>query len=135
MSSPTGRQDPIGENNIVASFHFKDGSIGNLTYCTVGSKTSGGEHVEVFAQGMAAIAEDFKELILKGGSRKVSTSRFAQKGYFEQMSAFIAGLRSGKAPEVTVLDGARATIGCLRMLESAQSLSPRLIDLDAELGS
>jgi len=134
-SLPIGKQDPIGENNIVASFHFKDGSIGNLTYCTVGSKTSAGEHVEVFAQGMAAITEDFKELTLKGSSRKTSTRRFAQKGYFEQMSAFIAGLRSGKVPEVTVLDGARATIGCLRMLESAQSLAPCRIDLESVLES
>jgi hypothetical protein len=34
---PTSRKDPIGENNLVASFRFADGSIGNLTYCTVGS--------------------------------------------------------------------------------------------------
>jgi hypothetical protein len=50
-SLPTGKQDPIGENNVVASFRFTDGSVGNLTYCTVGSKTSGGERVEGFAQG------------------------------------------------------------------------------------
>jgi hypothetical protein len=132
-SLPTGRQDPIGENNIVASFRFQDGSIGNLTYCTVGSKTSGGEHVEVFAQGMAAIAEDFKQLTLKGSSRKLSTSRFAQKGYYEQMSAFIADLRSGKQAAVTVLDGARATIGCLRMLESSTTFGPCPINLASML--
>ncbi|MBV8811167.1 MAG: bi-domain-containing oxidoreductase, partial [Acidobacteriaceae bacterium] len=45
---PTGKQDPIGENNMVACFQFADGSIGNLTYCTVGSRTSGGERVEVY---------------------------------------------------------------------------------------
>src|SRR5205807_9731036 len=59
-SLPTGKKDPIGENNLVAAFRFADGSIGNLTYCTVGSKTSGGERVEVFAQGVGAFTEDFK---------------------------------------------------------------------------
>src|SRR4030095_13875893 len=39
-SLPTDKKEPIGENNLVASFRFADGSIGNLTYCTVGSKTS-----------------------------------------------------------------------------------------------
>src|SRR5712692_1708179 len=50
-SLPTGKKDPIGENNLVASFHFADGSIGNLTYCTVGSGSSGRERVEDFTPG------------------------------------------------------------------------------------
>jgi predicted dehydrogenase len=132
-SLPTGKQDPIGQNNIVASFRFEDGSIGNLTYCTVGSKTSGGEHVEVFSQGVAAITEDFKQLTIKGNSHKTTSSRRAKKGYSAQMTAFIEGLRSGKEPEVTVRDGARATIACLSMLRSAQSFTPCVIDLDAVL--
>ena len=133
-SLPIGKQDPIGQNNMVASFSFADGSIGNLTYCTVGSKSSGGERVEVFAQGIAAATENFKELTIKGNTVKTKTQRFAEKGYLAQMTSFIQGLRSGQAPEVTVRDGARATLGCVRMLESAQSLAPTLIELDAVLG-
>ena len=68
-SLPTGKADPIGENNLVASFRFADGSIGNLTYCTVGSKTSGGERVEVFAQGVGAFTEDFKRVGVHKGMR------------------------------------------------------------------
>jgi hypothetical protein len=100
----------------------------------VGSKTSGGEHVEVFTQGVAATNEDFKQVTIKGNSRKTASSRVAEKGYFAQMSAFIKGLRSGQQSEVTARDGARATIACLRMLESAQFLTPCVIDLDAVLG-
>ena len=128
-SLPTGKSDPIGENNVAASFRFADGSIGNLTYCTVGSKTSGGEHVEVFAPGIAAEIKDFKGLIIKGGSRKEKSSRYADKGYSAQMSAFIRGIQSGQEPEVTVLDGARATIGCVSMLESAQAQEALPINL------
>lgn len=132
-SLPTGKQDPIGENNIVASFRFADGSIGNLTYCTVGSKTSGGEHVEVFTQGVAAVTEDFKQFTLKTNTLHASSRRWAEKGYAAQMSAFIEGLRTGSTPDVTVRDGARATIACLRMLESARDIKPCPIDLDAVL--
>jgi hypothetical protein len=49
------------------------------------------------------------------------------------MAAFIKGLRTGEGPAVTVRDGARATIACLRMLESARTLNPCPIDLDAVL--
>ena len=125
-SLPTGKKDPIGENNLVASFRYADGSIGNLTYCTVGNKT-GGEHVEVFAAGIAAESRNFKELSFNGGSAKISLR--AEKGYRAQMSAFIRDILSGQQPEVTVLDGSRATIGCLSMLESAQRQEPLTINL------
>jgi predicted dehydrogenase len=130
---PTGKQDPIGENNIVASFRFEDGSIGNLTYCTVGSKTSGGEHIEAFAQGIGVVTEDFKRLSVRTGINRTRTSWRTEKGYAAQLEDFVGAVRKGTAPEVTVRDGARATIGCLRMMESAQTFSSHAIDLDGVL--
>jgi len=129
-SLPTGRQEPVGENNIAASFRFADGSIGNLTYCTVGSRTSGGERVEVFAGGIGAMTEDFKQLAIAGAMRRTQSRWWAEKGYAAQMEEFIAAIRSGKHAGVNVRDGARATIGCLRMLESARNETPCRIELD-----
>ena len=127
-SLPTGSADPIGENNLVASFRFADGSIANLTYCTVGSATSGGERVEVFAPGLGVKTEDFKRIAVEKRRRSTSSRLFAQKGYAEQMTAFIAAIRAGGPSPVSARDGARATIGCLRMLESARAGEPRAID-------
>ncbi len=125
---PTGKKDPIGENNMVASFHFADGSIANLTYCTVGSRTSGGERVEAFVQGLGVQSEDFKRLTIAAGMRQNRKRLFAEKGYGSQIDAFLQSLREGKPPAVTARDGARSTIGCLRMLESARDLNSRDID-------
>jgi predicted dehydrogenase/threonine dehydrogenase-like Zn-dependent dehydrogenase len=133
FSLPTGKKDPIGENNIAASFSFADGSVGNLTYCTVGSRTSGGERVEIFAPGMGAYAEDFKRVVTKGRTIGKKSSLFAQKGHAAQMNAFLSALQSGKTPDVTVRDGVRATIGCLQMLESARTLECCAIDIDSVL--
>ncbi|HVP54248.1 MAG TPA: bi-domain-containing oxidoreductase [Candidatus Eisenbacteria bacterium] len=133
FSLPTGRKDPIGENNLTATFRFADGSIANLTYCTVGSKTSGGERVEAFAPGMGASAEDFKRLTLRTSLVRRRSSWFAQKGYAEQMREFFDAVRAGNLPSVTVDDGARATLVCLKMLESARTLSPCALDWRAEL--
>ena len=119
-SLPTGKADPIGENNIVASFQFADGSIGNLTYCTVGSKTSGGERVEVFAQGVGAFTEDFKRVGVHKGMRTGSSKIWPDKGYAAQMAEFAESLKQGRAPAVTVYDGARATLGCLAMMAAAR---------------
>lgn len=132
-SLPTGQDEPIGENNLAASFRFADGSIGNLTYCTVGSKTSGGERVEVFAQGAGATVEDFKRLSVNTNMRRKSSRLWAEKGYAAQLAQFLTAVRTGAAPEVTVLDGARATVVCLRMLESARTFKPCEIDLEGVL--
>jgi len=133
FSLPTGKKDPIGENNLVACFRFADGSIGNLTYCTVGSRTSGGERVEAFAPGLGASTEDFKRITVRTSIVSKRSSWFARKGYAAQIEAFFAAIRQAKPTEITVRDGARATICCLRMLESARTLAPCSIDLDKEL--
>jgi predicted dehydrogenase/threonine dehydrogenase-like Zn-dependent dehydrogenase len=127
FSLPTGRRDPIGENNLAATFRFADGSVANLTYCTVGSKTSGGERVELFAPGVGLLTEDFKSLSICKGMRRTSSKWWAAKGYGEQLGSFVEAIRQGRAPEVTVEDGTRATVGCLRMLDAARSLEPRQI--------
>jgi predicted dehydrogenase len=132
-SLPTGKDDPIGENNIAAAFRFADGSVGSLTYCTVGSKTSGGERVEAFTQGLGISTEDFKRLGVNGSTANSRRNFFAEKGYDAQMQSFIDAIRKGVAPAVTIRDGVRATIGCLKILESARTGLACQIDLEAVL--
>lgn len=129
-SLPTGKQDPIGENNLVSSFRFADGSIGTLNYSTVGSSTSGGERVEVFASGMGATTENFKERTLLQSTRGQRRHWWPKKGYPEQMQDFVDAIRAGKAPSISAVDGVRSTIGCLRMLESARTGRPLSLKLD-----
>lgn len=134
-SLPAGNKSPIGTNNLAASFRFADGSIGNLTYCTIGSKTSGGERVEVFAEGIGAFTSDFKQLAIAGSTRRTKSRWFPEKGLLTHMQSFIDGIRKAKAPEVNVIDGSRSTIGCLAMLESARTMQPVDIDVMATLNA
>jgi predicted dehydrogenase len=126
---PTGKAHPIGENNLVACFRFEDGSIGNLTYCTLGSRTSGGERLEVFGEGIGVATEDFTRLDVRSSARRTRSRWWPEKGYSALVASFVEAVRNGSAPPVTVRDGSRATIGCVEMLESARTLSPRTIDL------
>lgn len=134
-SLPRGVSEPIGENNIAATFTFADGSIANLTYCTVGTKTSGGERLEVFSPGISMITEDFKWLQKRGTRRSTSTRWWPDKGYAEQLTRFLKDVRQGGKAAVDVIDGSRATLACLRMLEAARSRSIVDIDLDALVGA
>ena len=127
-SLPIGTREPIGSNNLAATFRFGDGSVGSLTYCTVGSRTSGGERVEAFAEGLGVMTEDFKHLSIRTSITRKHSRLYAEKGYPCQLEDFFAAIREGRRPAVTVEDGARSTIGCLRMLESAQKLAPSSIN-------
>jgi predicted dehydrogenase len=133
-SFPLENREPVGQNNLVASFRFADGSVASLTYGTTGSKTSAGERVEVFQQGLGAFSEDFRKLSIRRGLRRSHSRFFAEKGYNAQMASFISAIRAGVAPQVTVRDGARATIVCLRILESARSGNPCRLDWEAAPG-
>ncbi|MCA1817244.1 MAG: Gfo/Idh/MocA family oxidoreductase, partial [Acidobacteria bacterium] len=130
QSLPTGKEHPVGENNVAAAFRFADGSVASLTYCTVGSQTSAGERVEAFAEGLGVSTENFKRLDLCKGTARTRSRWWGDKGYDEQLASFLAALGEGREPEVTVADGARATLGCLAILESARTGAPREIDLE-----
>jgi predicted dehydrogenase/threonine dehydrogenase-like Zn-dependent dehydrogenase len=134
-SLPNDRKDPIGQNNLVASFSFADGSIANLTYCTVGSRSSGGERIEAFSPGIGVSAENFKDFVVRSSVVRKHSSWFAEKGYEAQMQAFFANLRQGKPADIAVRDGVRSTLGCLCMLQSAREHAACSIDLDEFLAS
>lgn len=81
------------------------------------------------------MAEDFKSSVIKTGVVRKTSSWFAEKGYEAQMRDFFNALKQGRAPEVTVRDGVRSTLGCLCMMESARVCAPRVIDLEGFLAA
>jgi len=126
---PTGKSDPVGENNMVATFRFADGSIGTLNYSTIGSRGAQGERVEVFAKGMTSLVQDFKRFESTTQTKRKRSTFWAHKGYEDQLRSFFRSIATGDAPDITVRDGARATLVCVEMLKSAQTLSSREINL------
>ena len=127
---PTGKTDPVGENNLVATFRFADGSIATLNYSTIGSRRAQGERVEVFAKGITSLAQDFKRFESASTAKHTRSTWWAHKGYEDQLRSFFHSIATGDAPEITVRDGARATLVCAEMLKSAKTLTAREINLE-----
>jgi predicted dehydrogenase/threonine dehydrogenase-like Zn-dependent dehydrogenase len=130
---PTGKSDPVGENNMVASFSFADGSVGSLNYSTLGAKSAAGERVEVFANGITGMVEDFKRIKLVTNSSRSQSTLWPEKGYKAQLESFFSSIAKSESPQITVRDGARATVVCLQMLRSAATHTPCEINLEALL--
>jgi predicted dehydrogenase len=127
---PTGKTDPVGENNLVATFRFADGSIATLNYSTIGSKKTQGERVEVFAKGITSLVQDFKRFQAVSNFKHTKSTLWAHKGYEAQLDSFFGSISRGESPDITVRDGARATMVCVEMLKAAQTLTSREINLD-----
>jgi len=130
-SLPPEQKEPAGENNLAATIQFADGSVATLAYSTVGSKTSNGERVEVFGQGFGVMTEDFKKIRISRGMRQESTKIWPDKGYASQMESFVRCIRDGKPQEISALDGARASLVCVRIMESCRTALPLAIDMDS----
>lgn len=129
---PKRSSEPFGENNIVASFNYADGSIAALTYCTVGNPKGGGERVEAFAPGVSVAVEDFQTMYTPGAIREKHKKLFPDKGYDEQLAAFIKAVQGGKPNYPGGYDGARATIGCIRLMQSSDSGETVSLAFDAD---
>ena len=123
----------FNEHNVAASFKFADGSIGNFIYTVVGSEASAGESVEVFAPGVSVLTEDFKRIVVKKQKRDGRSKFFAAKGYTEQLSSFVESLKNGTETAINAIDGTRATLGCLLMLESVRTGKAQEINLSGIL--
>jgi prepilin-type processing-associated H-X9-DG protein len=132
---PTGKDDPVGENNLVANFAFADGSVGSLNYSTLGARQATGERVEVFTKGITAVVEDFKRLKIVSNFSRSRSTIWAYKGYRDQLESFFSSIVRSESPKVTVRDGARATAVCVQMLRSAETHAPQEINLERLLTS
>lgn len=81
---PSGRQWSKNDN-FIATFRYKDGSICSLTYTALGNKTYPKERMEIFSDGMVLSLDDYKTLSVVGSSQKGISSSVTQKGHEEEL--------------------------------------------------
>lgn len=88
---PTGTINRFSNLQIVIS--LEDGSIGTVTYTTLGDKAYSKEQVEVFCDGSVGVLTDFRELrLVKDGKEKKTKRWLSQdKGFFEELDVFLQG--------------------------------------------
>jgi predicted dehydrogenase/threonine dehydrogenase-like Zn-dependent dehydrogenase len=116
--------------DVTATFAFADGSLGTVVYTALGNSAAGKERLEVFSDGRVVILDDFESLsILGAGARIHVRDKSRDKGHAAELEHFVRALRGEEALTVTHHDGVRATICCLKVLESLKSGERAEIDL------
>ena len=93
--------DPENLNDTVnIMLQFENGSTGVVCYYANGSKSLAKEYIEVFASGITAIINDFKDLSIYGKGKPSKTRLYNQnKGQKEMVEGFINGIiANGDSP-------------------------------------
>lgn len=119
--------------DVSATFDFADGSVATLLYTAAGAGGLGKERLEVFAEGTAIALDDYQTLTMRGGRRTDERNRRGDKGHTAELEHFARAL-AGKEPlSVTHEDGIWATLGCLKIFESARRGEPVALGSVAEM--
>jgi predicted dehydrogenase len=114
-------------DNFQATLAFDDGSLGTVTYTTLGDRSYSKEQVEVFCDNAVGRITDFKELELKREGKAVREKRWLSqdKGFLEELLAFVRGEETDFGGYVST------TLATFRAWESIDTGTPIAVDLSS----
>ena len=92
--------DKESRENVVMSLRFKDGSLGNIIYNTIGDSGRSKEFVEVYGDGIMARLTDFRmlEVYRNGKVTKSKDHLKTDKGHRKEMEVFLRNIKKGYNP-------------------------------------
>jgi predicted dehydrogenase/threonine dehydrogenase-like Zn-dependent dehydrogenase len=93
------RIDLAGDDTVTIVINFDDGSVGTIHYFANGDAALPKERLEVFGAERVAVLDNFRRLDLIAGGRRRRTRSFnINKGFAEEVAAFLEGCRAGRSP-------------------------------------
>lgn len=114
---------PGGLNDTVSiNLQFANGSIGNLSYFSNGSKEMPKEYIEIYSAGVIGIIRDFRELEIRSTGKPHRKKTFVQnKGQADMIKAFIKSIKEGGSPLIPVDEIFAVTRTTFAVLESLRT--------------
>ncbi|MBI3488967.1 MAG: bi-domain-containing oxidoreductase [Acidobacteria bacterium] len=117
--------DPIARDNVAVTIKFRDGSLGTILYSSSGDPGYPKERIEVLAGGRLGVLNDFRELEMSvGGKVTKIKSRGQDKGFFEELSAFLEAVHDGKPSPIAFEEIVATTQATFLIEESINSGIP-----------
>jgi predicted dehydrogenase len=108
------------QDSTVITIRYADGSIATIQYVSLGPSELGKERVEVFADGMSAVLDDFVTTTFTGCRRTPVKTR-QDKGFAAELAAFLDVVRRGGEPPIPFQSLARTTRVTFAVLDALQT--------------
>ncbi|MFN0109926.1 MAG: bi-domain-containing oxidoreductase [Blastocatellia bacterium] len=119
-----------GADTLSVVIKFSDGSVGNINYFSTGDRGLPKERMEVFGGGRSAVLDDFRQLEMwRDGKRKTSKRMSQDKGFDQELAAFVGAVRSGEAMPIDWRSQVMTTLATLRIEDSLRSGRPESVSL------
>ena len=125
LSVGTPNRALVEEDNVSFAIRFKDGSLANIVYVAVGSPDLPKEYVELFADQSCAVLKDFRETECFGSRGRTRLKGRQDKGFDDELSAFVRALRTGgpaPIPFETLAAVTRCSFAVLEALRTRRSV-------------
>jgi predicted dehydrogenase len=110
-------------DDIVITITYQNGSLATITYLAKGNPRVGKEWIEVFAENTVVQIDNFRSTAVYSGSRRrVYKTRRQDKGFDQEVDAFIASIRNGQPaiPFESLVSTTRATFAAVKSLGTLQ---------------
>lgn len=117
------------DDNLAIVIHFKDGSVGNILYLSVGDPSLPKEHIEVFGAGKAGVIQDFKKAEIYK-KNKLSHLKQSGKGHKQEVDLFLKNLIEGKDAPINFRSVCLTTLTTFKIIDSLQTSLPQQINID-----
>jgi predicted dehydrogenase len=106
--TPTTEQY-LRNDNFIATLKYKDGSVCNLIYTSLGSRDVSKEQMDVYMDGKIIQLDDYKKVSVFGARVKGLDTTIPQKGQLEELKAFFASIKSGGGYPIPLWQMVQAT--------------------------
>jgi predicted dehydrogenase len=123
-SIPLNGKNIKSEDNVIVTLSLKNGSVGVLTYVSIGGKDMEKERIEVFSKGSSMVINDFKELQFFNCTEKNIKLSETDKGHYKEIEEFAKILRGQPSliqPFSADLNATKHTITVIKQIHSEHS--------------
>jgi polar amino acid transport system substrate-binding protein len=122
----------VNTDNINITIKLQDGSIGIITYVSMGDTAVGKERIEIYGGSSTAIINDFKWVELYR-DRKFRKIRDRGKGHREEIKAFVDAMTDGNPSPISFSNLVSTTMTTIKIVDSLDGGTPiRINDPSAE---
>ncbi len=83
-------------DNFIANFKYKDGSVCNLIYTSLGNKDVPKEQMDIYFDGKTIFLDDYRELKIFDLNKKSFIKEGQDKGQYNELKSFGEGLKNNR---------------------------------------
>ncbi|HEX6909528.1 MAG TPA: bi-domain-containing oxidoreductase [Longimicrobium sp.] len=113
---------------VTITLRLRGGSIASISYFSNGDKSYPKERLEVYGGGALAVLDDFRELTVSRGGKRKSVKKLSQdKGFDEEIAAFLRAVKDGDVP-ISLASLTATTRATFAVEESLRTGQPVAVD-------